>query len=373
MPIEIREVKTRAELIQFIKYPFALYKGQPNWIPPLIRSEIAALSPDKNPVFEHSEAVKYTAWKDGKMVGRIVGMINHLEEEHIHEKHARFGWIDFIDDKNVSKALINAVGKWAKEKGSTILKGPYGFNQLGKNGMLTEGFDSISTVNTIYNYEYYPAHIKALGFEIDLEWVELLFTLPPTPPERYIRFTEIAKKRYKLKTIKPKNNKEMIKMGHQFFDLLLDTYKTLPGFVPISKKQQIDYINNYIKFLRKDFTVIVTDKNNEPIAFGITMPSMTKAFKKANGKLFPFGILHILAARQWSKLADLALIGVKDGWKKKGAHSLVFAETIKALNAAGIFEIKVNPMLKKNQHVLALWKDFKPEVYKRRESYRKRL
>ncbi len=372
MSIEIREVKTNKELKQFVKFPFDLYNGAPHWIPPIIQTEIAILS-SKNPVFEHSQAVIYTAWKNGKLVGRIVGMINQLEIDFINKKHARFGWIDFVDDKNVSSALITSVEKWARGQGMTLLKGPYGFNQLGKNGMLTEGFDSTGTVNTIYNYEYYPAHLKELGYVPDLEWVEILLQFPDKTPERFLRFTEIAKKRYKLTIRQPKNKAEMLKTGKQLFGLLMDTYKGLPGFVPISEKQQNDYINKYIKFLRKDFITIVFDKNEEPIAFGVSIPSMTKAYKKANGKLFPFGLFHMLAARRWNDTVDLALVGVKEEWRKKGAHGLVFAESLNAVIKAGMFRTHINPMLESNIHVLSLWKDFDHRIYKRRKSFKKVL
>ena len=373
MTIEIKEVKTESELKQFVEFPFKLYKGHQHWIPPIKRAEMATLTPEKNPVFEHSEAIVFTAWKNGKLVGRIVGMINQIELDFIKKKHARFGWIDFIDDKNVSKALIEAVEKWAKQKGMDLLKGPYGFNQLDKNGMLTEGFDSTGTVNTIYNYEYYPKHIEALGYEKELEWVEYWMRLAKEIPPKIAKISSLVRKRYKLTTIQPKTTQEMIERGDQLFDLLMETYQDLPGFVPISDNQRKSYINRYIKFLRKDLVVIVADENDEPIAFGVTMPSMTKAYKKAKGNLFPFGILHMLAARKWNDTADLALIGVKEEWRKKGAHGLVFNDSIAALLPTKIYNIKINPMLEFNTNVLSLWKEFEHGEYKRRRTYQKKL
>ncbi|MEZ4955831.1 MAG: hypothetical protein R2825_19895 [Saprospiraceae bacterium] len=371
MDVTIKEVKTKSELKQFVKFPFDLYQGQPHWIPPIIQAEMELLSKDKNPVFEHSKAVIYTAWQEEKMVGRIVGLINEMENDFIQGKHARFGWFDFIDDRKVSKALIQAVEKWAKSQGMELLKGPYGFNQLDKNGWLTEGFDSSGTVNSIYNYPYYPEHIKSLGYTPDLEWVELTMQMPEKTHERFIRFTEIAKEKYGLTIRQPTSKKEMLSIGQQMFDLLMDTYQNLPGFVPISKKQQNVYINRYVKFLKKDFVAIVYDKKNEPIAFGVTIPSMTNAYKKANGRLFPFGLFHILAARQWNDTADLALIGVKEEWRKKGAHGLVFSASSNAVIAAGIKRILINPMLETNSHVLSLWKDFDHRIYKRRKSFKR--
>ena len=371
MDITIREVKTKTALSQFVKFPFDLFKGISQWIPPIIQAEIDTFTPKKNPVFEHSEAVIYTAWKDDKLVGRIVGIINQIEIDFLNENHARFGWMDFIEDIEVCKALLLAVESWAKNKGMTLMKGPYGFNQLDKNGWLTQGFDTIGTANTYYNYKYYPKFIQLLGYTPDLEWLEIEMTMPERTHDRFLKFTEVAKKRYRLTTRKPKNSKEMEEIGQEMFDLLMDTYQNLPGFVPISKKQQNDYINRYIKFLRRDFVVVVYDETNQPVAFGVTLPSMTKAYKKANGKLFPCGLFHIFAASRWNDTADLALIGVREDWRKKGAHSLVFAESSNAVIAAGIKRVQINPMLVNNSNVLSLWKDFDHRIYKRRKTFKK--
>ena len=373
MEITIREENSTSAIERFVKFPFELFNDNPYWIPPIIQAEIDNLSPEKNPAFEHSDVVFYTAWENGKTVGRILGIINHLELDFTHEKHARFGWMDFVDNLEVCRKLIEAVEKWAQKKGMKLLKGPYGFNQLDKNGWLTEGFNSLGTANTYYNYEYYPRYIQSLGYTPDLEWLEIEMTMPERTHERFLKFTEVAKKRYHLTTRQPKNRKEMVELGHVLFDLLMDTYQNLPGFVPISKKQQEVYIQRYIKFLRRDFVVVVYDKDDQPVAFGVTLPSMTKAYKRANGKLFPFGLFHIFAARQWNDTADLALIGVREDWRKKGAHSLVFAESSNAVIAAGIRRIQINPMLENNSHVLSLWKDFDHRVYKRRKTFRKLL
>lgn len=369
MTIEIREVKTKKELKEFVQFPFQLYGDVPYWIPPIINAEMRLLSPEDNPVFEHSEATILTAWKNGKMVGRIVGIINQMEEDFIGEKHARFGWIDFVEDKEVSHSLIDAVSKWAKKHGAIKLKGPLGFNQLDKNGMLTEGFDSTSTANTIYNYPYYPEYLREMGFVPELEWLELEIDFSVPFPPRFEKFVNVAAKRYGMTTYQPKGQSEMVEYGNQLFDLLMDTYRDLPGFVPISKKQQQTYIERYIKLLRRDFVVIVKDSDGQPIGFSVSLPNLTKAYKKANGSLWPFGIFHLLAARRKNNIADLALIGVKDEWRKKGAHSFIFYATGMAFKKAGITKVKVNPMLEINSNVLSLWKDFPHKVYKRRKTF----
>jgi len=373
MKLEIRTVVSPSERKGFVKFPFQLYKNHPYWIPPLIQSEMNVLSPEKNPVFEHSEAVLFTAWQDGKMVGRIAGLINDLETAHIHEKHARFGWFDFIESSGVSKALLEAVEEWGRSKNCQVLKGPYGFNQLDKNGMLTEGFDSLGTANTIYNYAYYPQQVEALGFEKDLEWVEVDLKMTPVLPEKFVRLADMAAKRYEMKIFQPKNKEDLVRLTNNLFDLLMETYHDLPGFVPISAKQRDLYVKRYIQYLRTDFVCVVMDKNDQPIGFGVSLPSMSKAFQKANGKLFPFGIFHLMAARKWNDTADLALIGVKEEWRKKGAHGVIFAETGKAFIKSGIQRVQINPMLEFNVHVLTLWKDFEHKIYKRRRTYRKAL
>lgn len=366
-------VSSAAELREFVKFPFKLYKNHPYWIPPIIQSEINILSADKNPVFEHSEAVYYTAWHGDKMVGRIAGIINEMETEHIGEKHARFGWFDFVEDKDVSEALLHAVEEWGRSKNCILLKGPYGFNQLDKNGMLTQGFDSLGTANTIYNYAYYPEQVEKLGYEKDLEWVEVDLKMTKELPERLAKLADMASKRYEMKIFQPKNKEDLVRLTNNLFDLLMETYQDLPGFVPISDKQRDLYVKRYIQFLRTDYVCVVMDKNDQPIGFSVSMPSLSEAFKKANGKLFPFGIFHLLYARKWNHMADLALIGVKEEWRKKGVHGVIFAETGKAFIKTGISRIKINPMLEFNVHVLALWKDFEHEIYKRRRTYKKTL
>ncbi len=366
-------VSNRRELRTFVEFPFRLYKDHPCWVPPLVRSEMNTFDREKNPVFEHSEAILYTAWQGGKIVGRIAGLVNDMETEHIGEKHARFGWVDFTDDEDVSRALLEAVETWGRERKCTLLKGPYGFNQLDKNGMLTEGFDTLGTANTIYNFPYYPQHLEKHGYEKDLEWVEVDLKMTETLPDKFVRLADMAAKRYEMKVFQPKNSQDLVRMTNDLFDLLTETYYQLPGYVPISDKQRDLYVKSYIRFLRTDFVYVVTDKDDHPIGFSVSMPSLSKAFQKANGKLLPFGIFHLLAARRRNDTADLALIGVREEWRKKGVHGVIFAETGKAFIKSGIRRVQINPMLEQNIHVLSLWKDFENRIYKRRRTYKKRL
>lgn len=373
MKLEIRVVNDPSSLKQFIDFPFQLYKNHPYWVPPLKASETAWLSASKNPAFQHADVKLFTAWKNEKMVGRIAGIINVLETQRLGERHARFGWLDFVDDNKVSNALINTVSEWAMDLGAVKLKGPYGFNSLDKNGMLVEGFSEIGAMTTLYNFEYYPNHILDLGFEKELEWLEIQAVLPKKMPEKITAFTGKILQRYHLKIKQPKNKVELIFLGEILFNMLQETYKHLPGFVPISPAQQTFYIKNYIGLLPVKFVCVVEHETEGPVGFGLTMPNMSKAMQKANGSLWPFGFLHLLKAQISNDLGDLTLIGVKEEWRNKGVHGIIFNEIGNIFINMGITHFNVNPMLEHNQNVLQLWKEYEHRIHKRRRTYSKNL
>lgn len=370
---EIVEVKDEHALQAFVNFPFQLYQNQPNWIPPLHNAEMASLSPDKNPAFEHAKVKLFLAKQKGGVVGRVAVLVNDLETKHLGEKHARFGWFDFVDDESVSQALLEAAENWAVAQGASLLKGPLGFNTLDKNGLLVAGFDSLGTANTLYNYCYYAAHLDRLGFEKDLEWIEQKMTLPAQLPPKVGHAAQIAQQRYHLQLFKPKSKQDLQALGAQFFQLVHETYSKLPGFVPISEKQQADYTQHYIGFIPPKYVCVVKNAEGEAIGFGLTMPSLSEAMRKANGRLLPFGFLHLLAAKHWNKNGDLTLIGVKEAWRRRGVPGVIMAELFKTFQQAGITNVRINPMLEFNQNVLALWKEFGCEIYKRRRTYKKML
>ncbi|MCU0348781.1 MAG: hypothetical protein MUC59_17710 [Saprospiraceae bacterium] len=370
---EIRPVTSPAELRQFINFPFQLYKHDPNWVPPLKSSEAAWLSPSKNPAFQHSEVACFTAWDGNQLVGRVAAILNELETERLGAKHVRFGWLDFVDNPAVSKALLDAVAAWGKQRNCTVMKGPYGFNSLDKNGMLTEGFDQLGAMTTLYNFPYYPKHLEALGFEKELEWLEMRAILPKPFPSKITQAAALVRKRYKLTVKRPSNKMEMIRLGGLFFDMLADTYKHLPTYVPISPAQQAFYVKNYIGMLPPKFVCTVEDEQGETVGFGITMPNMAKAMQRANGSLLPFGFVHLLLAQYFTDNGDLTLIGVKEEWRKRGVHSIIFTEIGNTFLQMGYKYFNVNPMLEHNQNVLTLWKEFDHQVHKRRRTYFKNI
>ncbi|MEY3050473.1 MAG: hypothetical protein RLY31_258 [Bacteroidota bacterium] len=373
MKTTLKLVDSKDSLHAFVQFPFDLYGKHPFWVPPIIQSETNTLSADKNPAFSHCETVLFVAERQGKVVGRVAGIVNHLETEHTAVRQARFGWLDFIDDRSVAAALLDAVSDWAARFHCKQLKGPYGFNQLDRNGMLTEGFDSMGTANTAYNHPYYPEHLQSLGFEPDLRWVELMLYLPPNFPERLTSLSRAAAGRYGLRVFQPEGKGALIRMTDALFELLLDTYQQLPGFVPLSQLERYTYIRQYIRILRMDLVRVVVDADNRPIGFGVTMPSLSNALRRARGKLFPWGLFHLAAAKQWNDTAELALIGVREEWRRKGVHALIFSETGQALIRSGMRTVRINPMLETNTSVLSLWKDFDHRIYKRRMTFRRSL
>ncbi len=371
--LQIREVQSRSELRQFVRFPFGLYKDNPYWAPPLIADEMRTLSPEDNPAFDESEALLLLAQKDGRTVGRIAGIINHFENEQLGRMHARFGWLDFIDDRCVSKALLEAVEQWAREKNMRYLKGPEGFTNLDRAGMLTWGFDKPSTFITLYNYPYYPEHLEALGFEKEVDWVEYEIPVPKQIPEKINKLADLIQKRYDLQSIHLRKKKELKEYREAFADLLVDTYKELHDFVPFTPRQIEWYIDQFMDVLEPDLICLIKDAEERPIAFGIAMPSLTRAAQKARGRLFPFGFLHFLYALKFSKKADLLLVGIRPEWRNKGLNALIFREMLSRFIARGITSAESNPELEDNHRVQNMWRKYQPKLIKKRRIFIKGL
>ena len=369
---KIRKVESRKDLKVFIKYPFELYIDNPNWVPPLLMDELTVLDPKKNPAFEHCKATLWLAEDErGKVVGRIAGIIH--EGESREHKLVRFGWIEFIDDKEVSKLLLDTVMRWGKSYGLTGIHGPMGFTDMDFEGMLVEGFDTPGTIATIYNHPYYPEHLEALGFEKGTDWVELRSTVPEEAPQRVVRRGDIVESRFKFKSLKFKSKSEAKKYGKEIFDVLNDAYAKLYGFQQLTDKQIQFYIGQYLGFVVTDLISVVTNKDGKVIGFAITMPSLTKAFQKARGKLFPFGFLHILNAVRKNDTADMYLIGVLPSYQKFGVTAIIFRDLIQAFVKRGIKTAITNQMLADNQNILTQFNEFQSdsEIYKRRRAYKR--
>lgn len=377
--IEIKKVESKKDLKTFIDFHYDLYEGNEYDVPNLFSDEMNTLSKDKNAAFEFCEAEYYLAYKDGKLAGRVAAIINHKANNKWGKKSVRFGWIDFIDDREVSKALLDAVEKYGKEKGMEDMVGPLGFTDMDPEGMLTWGFNQLGTMPTIYNYPYYPEHIEALeGFEVDNKYVEFKIMVPDEVPEKYAKIAMMIEKRYNLH-VRKLTKKDIFQggMGQKIFDLINDTYKDLYGYSELSQKQIDQLIKSYLGFL--DFNLITciedwTDGEHKLIGVGITMPSLAHALRKCRrGRLLPFGWFHVLRAIKMHKtnIVDLLLIGILPEYRAKGANALLFADLIPWYQKYGIEWGETQVELETNAGVQGQWGALTPVMHKRRKCYKK--
>lgn len=375
MGVVIKEVTSKKELKKFVKFNIELYKDNPYQIPGLIEEEMVTLDKKKNPAFEVCDAIYFLAYKDGKIVGRIAGMINRRSNEVWNQQRARFGFVDFIDDAEVVDALFDAVEKWAKEQGMKEIHGPMGFTDMDHEGMLIEGFDQLGTMAAIYNYPYYPQHMERMGYGHDQDWHEFKIYIPEGVPDKHLRIGEIVKKKYGLKTMKFKNTKEIWPYAQKIFETLNEAYAPLYGFAPLTQKQIDYYVKMYIPMIRLDLvTLIIREEDDTVVGFGISLPSLSRAMQKARGHLFPFGWIHLLKALKMKpKVIDLYLTGVLPEYQNKGVNALLFNDLIPVYINLGVEYAESNPELATNNAVQAQWDYFKREHHKTRRAYIKEL
>lgn len=377
MAVEIRRVETKRDLKKFIRFNYELYKGNAYSVPDLYEDMKSTFSKEKNPAFEFCEAEYFLAYKDGKIVGRVAAIINNRANETWHTRNVRFGWIDFVDDREVSEALLNAVCEWGRRKGMTDIVGPLGFTDIDAEGMLIEGFDQLSTMATIYNYPYYPRHMEALGYEKQTDWIEKKLYVPESVPDGYQRVADIVMKRSNLHMHHIKSRKEIsgTDLPYRIFDLINEAYSPLFGYSKMSKRQVDQYVKTYFPLLDMRMISIVEDADNEIVAVGVSMPSISRALQKAHGKLFPFGWFHLLKALfiKHSDVLDLLLVGVKPEYQSKGVNALLFADLIPSYVKMGFRYGETNPELEENEKVQMQWKYLKSETHKRRRCYHKAL
>ncbi|WP_445665631.1 GTP cyclohydrolase [Fodinibius sp. AD559] len=373
--ITIRELSSHDELYDFVHFPFLLFgDDHPQWAPPIISDELDNLNPQKNPVFNHVEVRYFMAYRHEQPVGRIAGIINGLEVRELDIPKIRFGYFDYIDDPDVSKALLNQVRQMGKEHELEFLEGPLGLSNLDKAGMLVEGFEEPNTMVTWYGMPHYPSHLEQLGYEKEKEWVEYEIQIPEDgPSDKIERFAELIRERYNLHMVRFSNTKEILGYADEMFDLINKTYSNLSTYIPIKPDQIAYYKDRYLKFLHPDFINCVADENGNLVAFAITMPSFSEALRKANGKLFPFGWYHLLKARYFPRKAAFYLIGIKPEFQNKGVPSIIFKEMNEVFNKNGITTVESNPELADNEAIRSLWKKYENRLHKRRRTYRDSL
>lgn len=373
MAIIIKEVSSRSQLNDFIRFPFGLYKDNPYWVPPMLFDEKLTLTKGKNPALDFCDFKMWMAYLDNKPVGRIAGIINHKANDIWKEKHARFGWIDFIDDINVSSSLFKTAEKWALEAGMTAIHGPLGFTDFDKEGMLIEGFDELGTMATIYNHRYYAVHTEHAGYKKDTDWIEFEVKVPDGIPEKHVRIAELALKRNNLTMFTARKSKELLPYASQIFDLINVAYKDLYGFVPVTEAQKKYYTKLYFTFIKPEYVPLILNSNNQVVGFGITMPSLSKALQKSRGKLFPFGFIHLLMAMRKSDRVDFYLMAVAPELQNKGVNATLFTDLIPRYKKAGITHAETNIELEDNQKVTNQWDYFERRLHKRRRAFIKHL
>ena len=376
----IRKVTDKKGLETFIQFHYDLYRGDAYDVPNLHSDEVNTLSADRNPAFDFCEAQYFLAYQDEKVVGRVAAIINHKANKRWGQQRVRFGWIDFIDDRDVSKALLQAVEDWGREKGMKEAVGPLGFTDMDPEGMLTGGFDQLGTQATIYNYPYYPQHIEALGGWLkDNDYVEFKLMVPEEVPEKYANIAAMIEKRYNLHARKV-TRREVFKEGYgqRIFEIINETFKDLYGYSELSQKQIDHYVKMYLPMADLNLITLIEDWNADKkvIGVGITIPSLSRAFQKCrNGRLFPFGWWHVLRALKFQKTegVDLLLLGVLPEYRAKGANALLFADLIPWYQKYGYKWGESQVEMETNEKVQSQWGPLEPIQHKRRRCYLKQL
>ena len=376
MAIQVMPVSSKQEMKTFVRFGNKFYEGNKYYVPSMPMDDLATFNKEHNGAFAFSEAELFIAYKDGKIVGRVAAIINNKANEAWGVKQVRFGWIDFIDDMEVSGALLDAVAEFGRKRGMTQIVGPLGFTDFDPEGMLVEGFDRISTMALIYNHPYYPEHMKKHGFTKETGWIENRITIPEVLPEKFNRIANLVQEKYNL-VVRKFTTKQIRKQGYgrKFFELINKTYCHLYGFSLLSDKQIDDFVNVYLSLVDSRMLTFIEDQEGNLVAAGISMPSLAEALQKCRGELFPFGWWHLLKAMfvKRSDTVELLLIGVLPEWQAKGVVSLVFRDLVATYNKLGFKYAETNAMLEDNFKIQAIFSSFEREVHKKRWIFGKEL
>lgn len=376
MSVVIKAVESRKELKTFVRFANRMYKGNKYYVPSMPFDDLNTFNKEKNGAYEFCDVELYLAYKDNVPAGRVAAIINHKANKTWNVSQVRFGWIDFIDDIEVSKALLDAVAAFGKAHGMTQIVGPLGFTDFDPEGMLVEGFDRVSTMALIYNHPYYPEHMKAHGYVKETGWVEYRITIPDQLPEKHVKYAEIIRERYNLKVRKlTKRQIRKERYGHKLFELINQTYCVLYGYSLLSPKQIDQYVDVYLGLVDMKMLTFIEDENGELIAAGVTIPSLSEALQKCNGEILPFGWWHLLKAMYWKKpdTLDMLLIGVRPEWQNRGVNALIFADMFQTYKNMGFKYAETNANLETNAKVQAMWNPFEKELHKRRWVFGKEI
>lgn len=376
MAVEIREIHTKRELEKFIRFANDLYADCPYYCPPLFFDEMNCFNVETNPALEVCDHALWMAYRDSKPVGRIAGIINHKANEKWGFKHVRFGWFDFIDDFEVSQALLDTVVAWGKERGMNALNGPCGFTDFDHEGLLIEGYDYLAVMASLYNYPYYVKHVEKYGLVKEADWIEMQVFPPKTCPERIDRIANIVKERCHVHVEKVKNSRELVRrFGIKYMDVIDEAYQKLYNFQPMTKKQKDYYKEMYFPILNFDFVTLVVTDEGELIGVGLGMPDIAPALRKCGGKLLPFGWFHLLKALKTKQMESFSflLIAVRPDYQNMGINALFLQDQIPIINRYGIRKLETTNMLEDNKKIIDFFSQFDHKIHKRHRAYIKEV
>lgn len=371
--VDVVKVRGKHEMDDFIRLPYSIYNNYPQYVPELETDVRELFESRKNPAYEFSQIQPFVAYRNEIPVGRIVGIINRKANEKWQTRNVRFSMIEFIDDLNVSKALIEAVSQWGLSQGMDMIQGPLGITDFDKEGMLVEDFDLMGSMNTIYNPDYYPRHMETLGFEKEVDWVQIRINIPKEVPARYARTAQYVHEQIGLRVIKVTNNDICGDYGRKIFNLLNEAYKPIFGFSELSEVQMDSFINKYLRLIDKQLIPVVVNAAQEVVGVAITMGSLSQAMQKAKGRLWPFGWWPLLKALKWhpEDNAEMLLVAIRPDYQGMGVNALFFDDLIPIFNKIGFKWAETGPQLEDNMRELTQWKPLKPEYVKRRRCYKK--
>lgn len=369
----IKEVTSKRDLKKFVEFPVKLYKNCAYYVPPLSIDEMELFNPQKNPAYEFCETKLFIAYEDKTIVGRVAGLISHAYNEKVNQKLMRFTRFDVIDNINVSKALLEKVEEWGRQKGLVAMMGPIGFTDIDKQGMLVEGFNEMNLSITIYNYEYYHKHLEALGFRKDADWVEYQISIPKEIDPRIERVANLVEKRYGFHRIHVAKNKDLPPYAREAFTVINEAFSKLYGVVKLTEGVIEKAIKEYVPLVNLDYVIIIGDKNDHIIGFGLMVPSIAQALKKSNGHLFPFGIFRLLKALKKHDILEMYFIAVRPEYQNMGVNAIIMAEAIRAGVKNKVHFAETGPELELNQYVQDQWKAFDARQHRRRRCYIKSI
>ncbi|MBR1630782.1 MAG: N-acetyltransferase [Paludibacteraceae bacterium] len=372
MSISVRPISSKSDLRKFIRFANEMYADNPYYCPPLMMDEMNTFNPKKNPALEVSEFQNFLAYEDGRIVGRVCALINHRANEAWKVKNVRFGWLDFVDDKRVSQALLDAVAAWGRERGMTAMNGPVGFTDFDREGLLLEGYDYNAPMAASYNYPYYVDHMDAYGLRKEVDWIEYQIYPPKEIPERLQRIGKIVMERNHLHIYKPKNFRELVRRyGTTYMDVFDQAYQALYNYQPLTARQKEYYAKMYFPLLNLEFCTIVVNDKDEIVSVGVGMPDISDALRRCKGRLFPTGWYHILKALKAKKMDafDLLLIAVRPDYQNMGVNSLIFVDQIPVFNRYQIKRVDTTNILESNTKNQANFEYYEKKQHKRRRAY----